>query len=391
MALRLRRGTNLERQSIIFEEGELVYVTDTKELWIGDGQTLGGVVVKGYTTTSPAELTQNLDLNTFDIVGGGNIDIAGAVIANSFVGDGSGLTNLYMSVNPGQEYDISIRGNVVGSDSSIIFDFDLNKVTANLAGDGSLISNISLSQLEDVNLLQANEGDVLTRVNGVWTSVVVDSIINNNSYALNIIGGDSSILVDYANSKVNGTLNGNVVYSDATPLIDNTDGSIYPHTIGGQVVDVTSKFVMIGDINKNTIEFELRNEAVDLLSSSADRGSIFFSRNDVNGKVYEALIGGGAGGIYFTIDSTGQTFPESNVVLLTNEGKLGVGTYTPQQKLDVRGNVTATGFVQFGRLTATERGTLTAQNGMVIYNTTANKFQGYQNGGWINLDDGSAA
>ena len=42
-------------------------------------------------------------------------------------------------------------------------------------------------------------------------------------------------------------------------------------------------------------------------------------------------------------------------------------------------------------LTTTARNLLTAQNGDLIYNTTANKIQGYQNGAWINIDDGSAA
>lgn len=36
-------------------------------------------------------------------------------------------------------------------------------------------------------------------------------------------------------------------------------------------------------------------------------------------------------------------------------------------------------------LTTTERNALTASNGMIIYNTTDNKFQGYENGAWANL------
>jgi hypothetical protein len=55
------------------------------------------------------------------------------------------------------------------------------------------------------------------------------------------------------------------------------------------------------------------------------------------------------------------------------------------------GSITAGSFVQFGSLTAGERNALTAVNGMVIYNTTYNRFEGYQNGAWINLDDGTAA
>jgi len=55
------------------------------------------------------------------------------------------------------------------------------------------------------------------------------------------------------------------------------------------------------------------------------------------------------------------------------------------------GHTIVRGYVQFGSFSATERAALTPANGMVIYNTTANKFQGYQNGGWINLDTGAAA
>ena len=55
------------------------------------------------------------------------------------------------------------------------------------------------------------------------------------------------------------------------------------------------------------------------------------------------------------------------------------------------GHTIVKGYVQFGSFTAAERTALTASNGMVIYNTTANRFQGYQNGAWINLDDGTAA
>ena len=59
--------------------------------------------------------------------------------------------------------------------------------------------------------------------------------------------------------------------------------------------------------------------------------------------------------------------------------------------IGVTGDVTSTGYIQFGSLTTTQRNALTAVNGMVIYNSTNNKFEGYQNGAWINLDDGNPA
>lgn len=41
--IKLRRGFESERKSIIFEEGELFYLIDKKRLYIGDGTTLGGI------------------------------------------------------------------------------------------------------------------------------------------------------------------------------------------------------------------------------------------------------------------------------------------------------------------------------------------------------------
>jgi hypothetical protein len=48
--IKVRKGTDLQRKQIVFEEGELVYTIDTKRVFIGDGITLGGkrVTNKNY-------------------------------------------------------------------------------------------------------------------------------------------------------------------------------------------------------------------------------------------------------------------------------------------------------------------------------------------------------
>lgn len=43
------------------------------------------------------------------------------------------------------------------------------------------------------------------------------------------------------------------------------------------------------------------------------------------------------------------------------------------------------GAASIRRLTTTQRDQLSPENGMVIYNTSTNKFQGYENGSWTNL------
>ncbi|RKY53868.1 MAG: hypothetical protein DRP93_05900, partial [Candidatus Neomarinimicrobiota bacterium] len=43
MSLQIRRGTDAERIGIVFDEGEVVYATDTGTVWVGDGVTAGGI------------------------------------------------------------------------------------------------------------------------------------------------------------------------------------------------------------------------------------------------------------------------------------------------------------------------------------------------------------
>lgn len=39
---KLRRGTDDQRKSVVFEEGEMIYTTDTKKVYVGDGRLSGG-------------------------------------------------------------------------------------------------------------------------------------------------------------------------------------------------------------------------------------------------------------------------------------------------------------------------------------------------------------
>ena len=83
MALQLRRGTSGTRTGIVPVAGELIYTTDTKLVYVGDGSTAGGTAVSGggltdiVNDTTP-QLGGNLDVNGHSIVSAsnGNIVIA---------------------------------------------------------------------------------------------------------------------------------------------------------------------------------------------------------------------------------------------------------------------------------------------------------------------------
>jgi hypothetical protein len=87
MALQIRRGVDGSgaggRLTITPSTGELLYTTDTKKLYIGDGTTVGGNIVTGSSggmasligDTSP-QLGGNLDVNGFSIISTNNDDIS---------------------------------------------------------------------------------------------------------------------------------------------------------------------------------------------------------------------------------------------------------------------------------------------------------------------------
>ncbi len=74
----------------------------------------------------------------------------------------------------------------------------------------------------------------------------------------------------------------------------------------------------------------------------------------------------------------------SNALVLGGTGanavNVGIGTSTPQGALDV---VSTTGALIVPRMTTAQRNALTAVNGMIIYNTTDNQFNFYENGAWV--------
>ncbi len=169
MALQLRRGTNAERAAETFAVGELIYTTDTKQIYVGDGSTQGGVLVSSSAASSPASLTQNLSLNGFNISGTGNIS------ATAFVGDGSGLTGIASGagVEEGQEYAIDIRGSVIGDDSITILDAALGKP---IHGNGSSLLKNSATSTNDhhdrvvplINVWGPEQAYSLGFVKGEW-------------------------------------------------------------------------------------------------------------------------------------------------------------------------------------------------------------------------------
>ena len=92
MALRIRRGLEADRLSVTPDEGEYLYCTDTKLLYIGDGTTAGGNLISGAGAVVTASDTANIDLT----VTGNDLtaDLTDTTVTPSTYGDATNIPQI---------------------------------------------------------------------------------------------------------------------------------------------------------------------------------------------------------------------------------------------------------------------------------------------------------
>ena len=243
-----------------------------------------------------------------------------------------------------------------------------------------------------------------------WISQLnVDSQITAQRIQADIIADDSTVVFNSATGLIaaeqvsgtftgtttgahtgtmDGDLTGSVFGDDSTVLLDGINKTYSGNIIGNTEISAATASEVELDITslENTSKINLRRQSATDLSgnTSVQYGTISFGRSDTGGVTTTGLLFGREDSIYFGQSAAGA-FGSAAVYMVWKDNKLGLGMTTPTQQLEMTGNAKIDGFVQFGSLTTTERNALTAANGMVIYNSTDNKFQGYENGVWVNL------
>jgi len=391
MALRLRRGTDTQRLLITPAEGELVYTTDTQRLYVGDGVTSGGILVNTTSTSSVGELN-DVDITSETPATGDVLKWNGTQFAPA-PDVGEGLID-YVIV-PGSDYQI----NIVSQDSTRMVDGDNNKLNGDLYGKvyGDSWDDISNEKVIEINGRQAKL-DVISD-----TDVLIVNHNNANYYdstgSLLIDGGLRAFVGD-----VDGDLRGSMYDVNLNKLIDNVAGLATLDLKGSVFGDdstlafdgVAGKFnlndTVTGDIKTRAVDdfsrlVMIRESATDIASSDLTYGSIQWRRDDANGDETTAFISGGNEALLFAQDNTGVLAADKFMVL--DEGSLSIGGFTPTAKLDVRGNVKASGSIQPGVYAddaARDAAIPAPTAGMMVFNSTGTKFQGYTGAAWVDLN-----
>jgi len=407
MALRLRRGTDAERQIITLAAGEPYYTSDTKNLYVGDGTTAGGIPVDANSLQSINSL-QDVDTQSISPVTGWVLKWDGSNwIPAEETATSSGVVE-------GSNYRI----NIVGDDSSVIVDTTTNTIIGDLFGDitGNLFGNVISA---DGSTILVNAGV------GTFTGDLTGNVfgeLNGNVNSPNI-----GAMVDVTSGDM---VTGNITVSriltgDSTVFYDANQRTVYTEKIKStnEITILTdqarSELRILSDDNRSILKLS-RQSTGDISGIGAYYGAIYFEREDDVNNVTTSLILGGNERMLFSVTNDGIVVAEETFNI-TNTG-IGWGTVNPQAGLEIVGDaiisgtidaasfrgslvsddstimidainntITSGGYIQFGSYTTTTRDEIAAANGMIVYNTTTNRFNGYQNSAWINLDDGTAA
>jgi hypothetical protein len=397
MALRLRRGTNAERLLITPVEGELIYTTDTKLLYAGDGTTAGGTLVAagagGSTTLN--ELTDT------DLTGATNNDVL------KF----NAGTNKW-EPSDGSTLDALTDTDLTGAADGEVLQF--NNATSKWESVAvPTLSAISLDDLTDVFLTSspADAGDVLQFNGNHFVAVAAEELFNEQqNYKINIVGDDSTIMINTDNNNIVGSvitansgfvgdltgavegtvlgdLKGSVFADDSSLVIDGLTGNITTPTITTNSIATNAFYTDAGlEIFGEGFNIVAYNGTADSMTSKSPGDTIgymsFATTYDSSGNNKLAVA------LAASLDATADlatAAPRSNLKWVIGNNS---ATTNIVATLDYIGNFSANVITPgtYADSTARDTAITTPTSGMMVFVTDVAKFQGYDGSAWVNLN-----
>ena len=293
MALRLRRGTDAERQlpGFIPESGELIYTTDTKLVYVGDGVTEGGLPISSgafatslITDLSP-QLGGDLALNTHQISGTGNIDITGSISATGDIITQGAVDSASVTAP-------SVTTDTIAADTSVsislgsTLDLNNNNIigTGNINIDGTInaTGNINLGDSDDdnINLAGVIASNIIPSADSLY-NIGADSFrweagffnqLNTDQLSAGIFTAES---ITVGNTSIDGLSD---TISTSQLLVDNIYSSDSSVVYDDSTKTLTANDVVVDNIVKPNGDFIFQGLADEISASSVVgdlRGSVF--------------------------------------------------------------------------------------------------------------------
>jgi hypothetical protein len=176
-----RRGTDQQRKLIVFDQGEFAYTVDTKRLFSGDGNTLGGVAV-GNKIHPPL-------LNTYSLS-----------TLNAQVGDVVTVDNIfyqlldpdYTDINNWEQYILNVDPVIFSFDGSNTLYINASSIPASYLNPTYVSNGIKI----DSGILQSNFNTKSLEISAYKLSMKVSGInereISSTTFINGISGGSNA-------------------------------------------------------------------------------------------------------------------------------------------------------------------------------------------------------
>jgi len=266
MPLQLRRGTNAQRTAMTqpLAAGELIYVTDTGAIYIGDGATLGGVPTINLSAQDIGDISASLLTTGFHtgisftynqshhridaVVDPDLSNYAGTIRADAFEGsvfpDDSSLGGMPLvdAMNASINLNGTVKGNIVPNANSA---YDLG--TSGLRFRDLYLSGTSLHLGNAVVSATNTHIDLPagSTVGGVAigtgnSTITGEGVVRGSNYDINIVGDDSTIILNSSTK----TIRASLLASDSTTIVDYTAKTFKGNVVAADttvVVDVASR------------------------------------------------------------------------------------------------------------------------------------------------------
>jgi hypothetical protein len=223
MPLQIRRGLQAERQAMTvpLASGELLYVTDDQRLYIGNGTTLGGIQVTGYTDEDAQEAVAELLLGASPITAADNSRHTGITFTYDdndnridATVDFSGLAVL--------EAD-AFKGSLFADDSGLLVDAVAGSINLDQTVKGDIVPNVS--ETWDLGSPSLKFKDLYLSGSSLYLG---DAQITATGAVVNLPAGSTvgGIVISQETGSINSDINGSVFANDSTILVDAIDGKL---------------------------------------------------------------------------------------------------------------------------------------------------------------------
>ena len=227
--LKVRRGTNEQRRSIVLDQGELGYTLDTRRLYVGDGASVGGRAVSNLNY-GPFTLDSSLNIEGLEVGDIGYANNKLYILSGTNYNDAlSGFA--YIGNVPGSTTDFGANNTLIVAKSSL----DSSEFSSVIFGDGIAKVGDTIAVDSSTVFFQISDSKISIKPN-----VIGAREISNIALSAGLSGGNGFPVVVNADPTqfefdVNGRLrlkstgSENVMFSSFSPgsigdgLVLNTD------------------------------------------------------------------------------------------------------------------------------------------------------------------------